>query len=223
MPREPGVPAFGHGGLRFGHADGADGHGRNKEADRVHGNGSGAPDRLDEPTGDTRTGHRGHLRTAGELRVALHQVLPPHQCREKGLVGDVEKNRQDATGQGHDEELDQCEAADGVGQRYRAQGQHPAQVGDDHHSTTTQPVHPDAGRETDDEEGRSRRRGEQAHFECRGVQGAHRQKRNGKKADLRAQLADGLAAPEPPEVAVAQEDTLGHRRTITRGRHAADH
>ena len=45
----------------------------------------------------------------------------------------------------------------------------------------------------------------------------HRQERDGEQADLRAQLADGLAAPEQPEVAVAPEGSLGHRRTITRG------
>ena len=58
---------------------------------------------------------------------------------------------------------------------------------------------------------------EQPHFEGRGVQRLDGQERDGKQADLRAQLTDGLAAPEQPEIPVTSEGSLGHRRTITRG------
>ena len=76
-----GWPPAGDAGLRLGRADGADGDGGDDEARRVDRHRGGAADGLHETTRDARPGHRRHLRAAGELRVALHQVLPPDQGR----------------------------------------------------------------------------------------------------------------------------------------------
>ena len=211
---EPGVPALRHGGPWLGCANGAQGDGGDDEAHRVDRHRGGAPDGLDEATGDARAGHRRHLRAAGELGVALHQVLPTDQGGKVRLVGDVEEDREDPGGQRHDEELGERQTADGVGDRNRAQREHPSQVGPDHGRGAAHAVDPHAGREPDDEKGRRRRRGEEPHLEGRGVECPHRQQGDGEQADLRAELADGLTAPEQPEVAVAPEGTLGHRRTL---------
>ncbi len=214
-----GVPALGRRRLWLGRADRSHGHGGNEEAPGIDRHGGGTPDGLDEATRHTRTGHRRHLCAAGELGVALHQMFPTHQRREVRLIGDIEEDGENATGQSDDEELDEGQSTDGVGDRDGAQGENPSQVRADHETAAAHTIHPHPGWEADDEKGRGRRRREQPHFEGRGVQRLHGQERDGEQAHLRAQFADGLAAPEQPEVPVASEGSLGHRRTITRGGH----
>ncbi len=214
------VPILRHRRLRLGAADGAHGGGRGEKAHRVHGHGRRAADRLNETAGNARARHRGDLRAAGQLRVAFDQVLPPDERGKVGLIGDVEEHGEDAAGQCDDEQLDQGEPTDGVGDRDRAERKHPTEVGADHDPASTYTIDPDARREPDEQEGRRRCRREQPHLERGGVQRAHRQQRNGEEADLRSELAHGLAAPEQSEVAVPQQHPLRHRRTLTRRRHA---
>ena len=164
------VPALGPDGLRLGRADGAHRDGRDDEAHRVDGDCRGTADGLDEAAGHTRARHRRDLRAAGELGIALHQVVPADQGGQVGLVRHIEEDGQDAGGQSDDEELGKGETAERIGDRHGAQREHPADVGGDHDPPAAHPVHPDAGRQPDDEEGRRGCRGQQAHFEGRGMQ-----------------------------------------------------
>ncbi len=85
-------------------------------------------DGRDQDTAEARTGDLSKGLRSGELGVALDQVLSTHQYRQKGLVGDVEEDREDRGHQGDDVQLQEGEHSQQVGERYRRQDHRPEQV-----------------------------------------------------------------------------------------------
>lgn len=110
-------------------------------------------DGRDQDTAEARTGDLSKGLRSGELGVALDQVLSTHQYRQKGLVGDVEEDREDRGHQGDDVQLQEGEHSQQVGERYRRQDHRPEQVRPHQHALGTPAVHQCAGLRGDDQKG----------------------------------------------------------------------
>ncbi len=213
---DPPVAAFGYGRRRLSSSDAANGDRRDEEAPGIDGDRVRGADGLDEAAGEARARHLGHLGAAGQLGVALDEMLAAHERGQIRLVGDVEEHGEHARDQRDEIELEQSEVAESVGHRNRAEAKQAAHVGRDHDPPPPKAVHPDAGREADEEEGGRRRRSEGPHLEGGRVQGTHGEERGGEDAHLAAELADRLATPQQPEVTVTQQRSASHSRTLAK-------
>jgi hypothetical protein len=157
---------------------------------------------LDEQPADARAGDLADRLAALQLGVAFDQQLPVDELGQVGLVGHVEEHGADAGAERDHIQLPDGQDPQELRERDRSQQRRAEQVVDNEHPAEPHPVHPRAGRQPDDQERGRLARGQQADLERRRVHHEDRDQRQGQLADHRAELADRLADPQPPEFAV---------------------
>ena len=108
-----------------------------------------------------------------------------------------------------DVQLPDRERVELVGDRDRDQRDGSTEVADDQDRAAVEPIHPDAGRQAEQDERQELDRADEAELERRDLQEERGDQRDGQRADLRAELADRLAGPELQEVGMAQEPEPG--------------
>jgi hypothetical protein len=189
-------------GFRSAGADRGSEGARDDEAERVHEHCVRSGDERDQSASQARPGDlRSRLRDV-QLRVALDQMVAIHDLGEVRLIGDVEENRVDPDEEADDVQLGEREVAGGVHDRDREEKRGPAEVADDEHRATLQPVDPYASGEREEQEGQELDRLERRHLERRRIEGHERHPRDRELRNLRAELADRLTGPELQEVPV---------------------
>ena len=186
-------------------ADGEQGGHRDRVGDRVRGHGPGRADQADQDAAQTRPGQLRERLRGAELAVPLDQVGRADQDGQVALVGHVEEHGAHPGGDGDRVQLAQGERAERGGQRDRADDQHPGDVAPDHQPPLGPPVHDGAGREGDQRERESLRRGERADLEGGGAEHHYGGQRERQLGDGRARLADRLPAPQEQEVTMSPE------------------
>ena len=178
---------------------------RDDETGGVGQEGDGCRQQANEQAADGWPTDLGHGLADLEPCVGLDQVLPAHETREVGHVGDVEKYRSHALGHGDNVELGQRQQAEGVRQRHRSQHAGAKDVSRDHYRPATHPVDPHACGQADHQEGRVLGRRQQADLESGGVQQRDRGKGKGQDRYLAPEDAHGLAKPKAPEASVTDQ------------------
>ena len=142
------------------------------------------------------------------------------------LIGHVEEHGADAGDQRDHVQLPDGQDPHELRERDGSQHGRADQVVDDEHPAKPHPVHPRAGGQPDDEERGGLERGQQADLERRRMQHQDRDQRQCQLADHRAELADRLANPQPPEFEVMPQTAappgrgaVGIRFRISHDRH----
>ncbi len=174
-------------------------------AERVHEDRDRRTQPLDEEAGDGRA-HEPRARPADlELRIALDEILAADERRQVALVGDVEEDREAPGDEPDDVELPDRERAEHVRDRDGSEGHRASEVARDEDGPAAETVHPDPGRQPEEDEREELERAEEGDLERGRVEQDDRRERQGQLRDLRADLADGLGGPQLEEIGVAPE------------------
>ena len=164
-PRRPGRAGSGSTAADEQQADG-----RGDVGDGVDQDGHRSGQGLHEQAGQARPADLGHRGAGGELAVALHQLLAPHQRRQVGKVGQVEEDCPDPH-QRHDPvQVPQLEPALPGQQGHRQEQGRAQEVGHHHQRAAPAAVHPRPGQQRQHDEGQELGGAQQAELACAGVQ-----------------------------------------------------
>ncbi len=178
---------------------------RKEERDRVDQDRDRRGEPMDERAGDARTHElRRGIRNA-DLRVRLDQVAASDTLGHEDLVGRPADDRARAHEESHDVEERHREHAEPGAHRHREQRQAAPDVGRDDDRQLRQAVDQHAGEQAEERERQRFQRGEDAHFERRGVQHQRRGERQREERDLAAEVRDRERAPQFHEVGIAPQ------------------
>ena len=159
-----------------------------------------------EQTGQTGATDAADLARGLQQRVAGAHERPREQNGHEALIRDIEEHRCDADHRGDDDQMPDLERAREPQHRHRREEQRTNEVGGDHHAALAHAVDPRAGGQPHDEERRRLSRRQNADLELGGVQQRDSDDGDRELRELGAELTDRVPAPEPEEVAIAQQE-----------------
>jgi hypothetical protein len=136
-------------------------------------------------------------------------VLQADQAGHVRLVRDVEEHRGGADHQRTGVQQRHGAVAEQRRHHHDAERERAHQVGDDQHAALAHPVHPGAGRQADHQERGGLGGGERPHLPLGRLEGLHREDGQRQAGELCAELAEGVADPEPAEVGVVHQRPAG--------------
>ena len=204
---------------RLGHPRARDEGGRDQERQRVDEQGERRGHEADQQAAHARSHDLRRRRRRLELGVALDDPIGRDQRGEQRHVRHVEEHRERAGEEQHRVEDLDAEDANHRGQRNDQQQDGATEVGRDHHRPSPHPIHPHAGEETDEQDGRASRRREQPHLPGRGVEGQRGDQRDRERSDLGPDVGDRRARPELHELPVPPQ--RGHDQRLYQQRVAS--
>ena len=190
---------------RLGLVDRKDEDRRGDEADRVDEDRGRRLQPTDQDAGETWTSELSTRAADLELRVAVDDLFSLDERRQVRLVRDVEEDRGDADAEADPVHLPDRQRIEKVSNRDGREQQRPRSVTGDENRAPRQAVDPDAGRQADEEKRQKLGRRQRGDLERARINDIDGRERQGKLADLRAELADSLGRPELEEVRVPPE------------------
>jgi len=146
--------------------------------------------------------------------VGLRQVLSVDQAGQVHLVRGLEEHPHGPDHHGGAEQLGEGQDPRPGSDRDAEQRDQRHRIGYQHHRSAGQSIHPRPRREPHHQPGHPGQGGQQAYLERGGVQGEHRDQRQGEAGDVRPEGAGRLPDPQQPEVTLAQHPAAPPRSSL---------